>query len=457
MSTETLKSVTSIDFNIKRMIMMLFIMMATCIGSVYALPTPKDVSNAVETKNYMLAEQLLRQILVEKPDNARVHYNLGQVLAFQHRDADALKEMKRAQELDPSLKFAASERTFKTIYAEIQLKAEPSARVTLKVNPPPSQHTTTASIQQPVQQPVQRESGGGMAVFWIIVLIILIGSGAVFGYKLYMTNKQKREEREKLQKLNADTLKTALEYSEKTKNLQLMIRASKHSESARNDFLERLDRIKQKLITTIGQLRADDVEIENAREFQDAIETQGRHLSSLETDVAKSPVTKEAVQETRYNHEASKPKINERTKPKKEAKDYYDHDDEDYDDRVQLPRHHTNTYRNSQPTVVRETPVAAPPPVVVVRDSGSSDLLTGVMIGSMMNSNNHHSPAPAPAPVSKSNFDSGRDDTSFSFDSGRDTSSTSSRSSSSYDSGSSSSSSWDSGSSGGSDSSGSWD
>ena len=46
-----------------------------------ALPSPKDISAAVEAGDLARAETLLHEVLKEKPNSAKAHYELGEVLA----------------------------------------------------------------------------------------------------------------------------------------------------------------------------------------------------------------------------------------------------------------------------------------------------------------------------------------------------------------------------------------
>lgn len=119
------------------------------------------------------------------------------------------------------------------------------------------------------------------------VVIVIIGGFATFQY--YQGRKTERETRDQRKKVVDNTLKTALDLSESTKNLRLLIRASKHSESDRNKFLERLDCIKQNLLNTICELRADTPHYYNNENLDRQVVEQSHHLTILDTDVAKSP------------------------------------------------------------------------------------------------------------------------------------------------------------------------
>ena len=48
---------------------------------VLALPTPKDIAASVQSGQLDRAETQLREVLKAKPDSAKAHYELGEVLA----------------------------------------------------------------------------------------------------------------------------------------------------------------------------------------------------------------------------------------------------------------------------------------------------------------------------------------------------------------------------------------
>jgi hypothetical protein len=89
-----------------------------------ALPSPKDIESAVNAGNLSQAESMLREVIQEKPQSAKAHYELGQVLARQARYADAQQAMSKAKAIDPSLKFAASPEKFNETLDKISLKAK---------------------------------------------------------------------------------------------------------------------------------------------------------------------------------------------------------------------------------------------------------------------------------------------------------------------------------------------
>lgn len=89
-----------------------------------ALPSPKDIESAVTAGRLSQAESMLREVIQEKPQSAKAHYELGQVLARQSRFGDAQQSLVKAKELDPSLKFATSPEKFNDTFNKIAQQAQ---------------------------------------------------------------------------------------------------------------------------------------------------------------------------------------------------------------------------------------------------------------------------------------------------------------------------------------------
>jgi hypothetical protein len=88
-----------------------------------ALPAPKDIEAAVNAGHLTQAETLLREVLQEKPNSARAHYELGEVLAREAKYDEALTEVQRAKTIDGSLRFATSPEKFQQTLDKISAAA----------------------------------------------------------------------------------------------------------------------------------------------------------------------------------------------------------------------------------------------------------------------------------------------------------------------------------------------
>lgn len=84
----------------------------------FALPSPKDIEAAVSQGHLQQAETLLREVIEAKPQSAKAHYELGQVLLREHRAKEAHAELLAAKAIDPSLKFATSAAQFEAFLTQ---------------------------------------------------------------------------------------------------------------------------------------------------------------------------------------------------------------------------------------------------------------------------------------------------------------------------------------------------
>ena len=138
-----------------------------------ALPTPKDIEAAVGAGHYAQAETMLREVLQEKPQSAKAHYELGQVLAHQQRYKDAHAELQKAKDIDPSLKFATSPEKFNTVYAKVNdLASAPSSSVVME----PSTTAATQATAKSTPDAATSRGGFSLSYVWVaIAALVAIG------------------------------------------------------------------------------------------------------------------------------------------------------------------------------------------------------------------------------------------------------------------------------------------
>jgi hypothetical protein len=135
-----------------------------------ALPTPKDIETAVAAGHYTQAESMLREVLQDKPQSAKAHYELGQVLAHAQRYKEAQHELQKAKDLDPSLKFASSAEKFNTVWAKVSdLAATPSSSVVME----PSVTPGTQAAPQRVHESAS-SGGGSLTYVWIAIGALVV-------------------------------------------------------------------------------------------------------------------------------------------------------------------------------------------------------------------------------------------------------------------------------------------
>jgi tetratricopeptide (TPR) repeat protein len=133
----------------------------------WALPSPKDIEAALNAGQTAQAESMLREVLKEKPQSAKAHYELGQVLAREGRYDQALGELRQAESIDPGLKFAHSPEQFHRIVAEVkELDAKRNVTQSAPVAPAAAPMATPAHAEPAVQM---------STVWWGIGLLFVVG------------------------------------------------------------------------------------------------------------------------------------------------------------------------------------------------------------------------------------------------------------------------------------------
>ena len=117
----------SIHTRLQRMLLALTLALAA--GWALALPSPKEIEAAVGAGQLPQAETMLREVLQAKPQSAKAHYELGQVLARQGKYFEAQQALDQAKTIDPTLKFATSPEAFAKTYDTVlaQVRGAPSA------------------------------------------------------------------------------------------------------------------------------------------------------------------------------------------------------------------------------------------------------------------------------------------------------------------------------------------
>ena len=131
-----------------------------------ALPTPKDIEAAVAAGHYTQAESMLREVLQDKPQSAKAHYELGQVLAHERRYKEAQTELQKAKDIDPSLKFATNPEKFNTVLAKVNdLAAAPTSSVVMEPSAAPGTHAAAKAAPEPVA------SGGSSSLTYVWLAI----------------------------------------------------------------------------------------------------------------------------------------------------------------------------------------------------------------------------------------------------------------------------------------------
>lgn len=149
------------------------LMLVMSAGWALALPSPKDIEAAVGAGQLPQAETMLREVLQAKPQSAKAHYELGQVLARQGKYMEAQQALDQAKSIDPALKFASSpeafSKTYDTVQAQVRAVPAPAASLQKAAAPQAAPGTTDAK---------STASGGGfdlMYVWFVAGGLVLLG------------------------------------------------------------------------------------------------------------------------------------------------------------------------------------------------------------------------------------------------------------------------------------------
>jgi len=147
----------------KFLLLCMALLSALWMGSAHALPTVDEVQAAAQRGDYPGAEKMMREVVAAKPDSARAHYVLAEILAHERQFNEAAEHTRRARALDPTIKFAdaAKFNAFEQLLQREQAGAVKSTAATpAVVNAPPP---TRAA-------PVERSSSGGGVPVWLLIV-----------------------------------------------------------------------------------------------------------------------------------------------------------------------------------------------------------------------------------------------------------------------------------------------
>lgn len=147
------------------LLMCMALMSALWLGAAQALPNVDEVQAATQRGDYAGAEKMMREVVAAKPDSARAHYVLAEILAHERKFGEAREHASRARTLDPAVKFTdpAKFSTFEQLLQRQQGSAA-TAQVPAAVSPaaPPARAA-----------PVERSDSGGVPV-WLLVVGVVI-------------------------------------------------------------------------------------------------------------------------------------------------------------------------------------------------------------------------------------------------------------------------------------------
>src|SRR3954468_20129506 len=87
-----------------------FLILSLVTSSAFALPTLEDVEHAVHRGDYSSAESMTREVVTARPNNAKAHYVLAEILAHEGKLPEERTQAASARQLDPEIHFTTPER-----------------------------------------------------------------------------------------------------------------------------------------------------------------------------------------------------------------------------------------------------------------------------------------------------------------------------------------------------------
>ncbi len=134
------------------------------LGTAQALPNVDEVQAATQRGDYAGAEKMMREVLAAKPDSARAHYVLAEILAHERKFGEAREHASRARTLDPAVKFTdpAKFQDFERLLERQAGTARSADRTAVTPAAPP-----------PRAAPAERSEGGGVPV-WLLVVGVVV-------------------------------------------------------------------------------------------------------------------------------------------------------------------------------------------------------------------------------------------------------------------------------------------
>ncbi|CAM3713080.1 tetratricopeptide repeat protein [Roseateles saccharophilus] len=141
------------------LLLCLGLLAALWLGTAQALPSVDEVQAAAQRGDYPGAEKMMREVVAAKPDSARAHYVLAEILAHERQFNEAAEHTHRARALDPAIKFAdpAKFSAFEQLLQREQAGAAKATTSPAVISAPPPMRAA----------PVERS--GGVPVWLLIV------------------------------------------------------------------------------------------------------------------------------------------------------------------------------------------------------------------------------------------------------------------------------------------------
>lgn len=161
------------------LLMCLALLSTLWLGTAQALPTVDQVQAAAKAGDYAGAEKMMREVVAAKPDSARAHYVLAELLAHQRQFDDAAAHTRRARALDPAIKFTDPAR-FTAFEQALQRQQAAAAKPGVPAALDPAPAARAAPVER--AETVERAGSAGGVPIWLLVAgaILFIGIAVSF-------------------------------------------------------------------------------------------------------------------------------------------------------------------------------------------------------------------------------------------------------------------------------------
>lgn len=138
----------------KRLLVAIFLVTLSLLSPLsFALPAPKDIAAAINSGRLSDAEAMLHEVIQAKPESAKAHYELGQVLAREGRKIEARQELLEARRLDPSLKFASDPQHFRGLLENLDRAPGTVASAHVPAFTPTTQNSSPITVAHANAEP----------------------------------------------------------------------------------------------------------------------------------------------------------------------------------------------------------------------------------------------------------------------------------------------------------------
>ena len=249
--------------------------------------TMHDVETAVNVNHdYRQAENLIRDIVTNHPDDARDHWVYAQILHHNNKDDLAQKELSDAKRLDPKYSFVKEPRKVAQFEASLNLSAHASAApaapaiIPAPAPAPAIRHEATiaqlAQSVQPLPEPAPHKSSHTW--IWVVLILAVVGiAGFIFARRVQEGDR--REEEERIKAARQEQLKDANALLESVKPFKLDLRIAN---PPRPDLVSQLEDVERDLIALIERLAQMPV-------AHDEVNRLSRRLSLLRQEFEHKP------------------------------------------------------------------------------------------------------------------------------------------------------------------------